>query len=587
MRRRGGQHRPAPSPHPSLLNDRLVRQVIDLVRASGVLDELAVLEASRPGPRGLPSETVMVGMVLAARELRSTNVDDAWECVQFRVRAPWLTYFGLPAVDRTDIEATRASAKRFYDAWSRITTLLDPARHDRRTRMPREQAVTYRRAWLQRTHHDSTPVLSRIANKLVLTPVRTAVARGLMDEWAGDLSVDATAIPTWARHSTRHRASLEVSAGVHVSGGGHKTFGYSATLLVAGHAEPSLAGRYPQLCMGMSLHTPGKQIGPQAVRLLQVVKRMWPVQGYLAGDLAYADAKVENFHDPVRAVGYKPVLDYKTTMVRKNKNAVEGTIAIAGDLLCPHTPQRIIDTYHRMAAAKQSRTREELLPEMLEADPYVLPLKQSADHRGLERRQCPAAGTSPRVTCPWAQERDASGAHRRRNHTPRRPVRAQPHTIDLTNRRARQAHPDARPAVRPPQRPAHQRPAICQQSTITVPVDIMPKLRQELPWGREAWQRAYRSLRSHVEGLNGRAKNVDTFLHSREKRQSRGRVAQTLLSAIQLMVENLRSIESFLRAQRLWKEENYTLGHIAETPDPYESPDEERGAADSAPPPEP
>lgn len=115
----------------------------------------------------------------------------------------------------------------------------------------------------------------------------------------------------------------------------------------------------------------------------------------------------------------------------------------------------------------------------------------------------------------------------------------------------------------------------------------MPKLRQDLPWGREAWQRTYRSLRSHVEGLNGRAKNVDTFLHSREKRQSRGRVAQTLLSAIQLMVENLRSIESFLRDQRLWKEENYTLGHIAETPNPYESFGEETGAPDSAPPPEP
>ncbi|NEE47907.1 hypothetical protein G3M55_25270, partial [Streptomyces sp. SID8455] len=218
-----------------------MRQVVDLVRASGVLDELTVLEARRPGPRGLRSETVLVGMVLAARELRSTNVDDAWECVQFRLRKPWLRYFGLPEADRTDVEATRASAKRFYDAWSRITTVLDPARHDRRTRMPRGQAVTYRRAWLQRAHHDSTPVLSRIANKLVLTPVRTAVARGLMDDWAGDLSVDATAIPTWARHSTKRRASLEVSAGVHVSGGGHKTFGYSATLLVAGHAEPSRA----------------------------------------------------------------------------------------------------------------------------------------------------------------------------------------------------------------------------------------------------------------------------------------------------------------------------------------------------------
>jgi hypothetical protein len=97
----------------------------------------------------------------------------------------------------------------------------------------------------------------------------------------------------------------------------------------------------------------------------------------------------------------------------------------------------------------------------------------------------------------------------------------------------------------------------------------MSKLRQDLPWGREAWQRTFRSLRSHVEGLNGRAKNVETFLHSRERRQSRGRVAQTLLAAVQLMVENLRSIESYLRTRHLWKPERYTIGTIPETPDPY------------------
>ncbi|NUK71323.1 hypothetical protein HRW23_14380 [Streptomyces lunaelactis] len=205
----------------------------------------------------------------------------------------------------------------------------------------------------------------------------------------------------------------------------------------------------------------------------------------------------------------------------------------------------------------------------------------------MERRQCPAAGTSPRVTCPWAQERDTASARVRDRTAPALQART-PHTVDLDNPRARKAHPGARPQVRPPDRPSHRRPAICQQSTITVPVDLMPKLRQELPWGRAAWQRAYRSLRSHIEGLNGRAKNVDTFLHSRERRQSQGRVAQTLLSAVQLFVENLRSIEGYLRDRRQWREELYTLGHIPTTPDPYESEApavaEARTITDTAPP---
>ncbi|WP_395294673.1 hypothetical protein ACF9IK_14780 [Kitasatospora hibisci] len=118
----------------------------------------------------------------------------------------------------------------------------------------------------------------------------------------------------------------------------------------------------------------------------------------------------------------------------------------------------------------------------------------------------------------------------------------------------------------------HLRPEICQQPTIGAPVDLMPKLRQDLRWGRETWQQVYRGLRSHVEGLNGRVKNVDTFLDKRELRQSRGRVAQTLLAAVQLMVENLRTIEVYLRERRLWAEDRYTLAGITDTPDPHVPP---------------
>ncbi|MFG2329478.1 hypothetical protein ACGFMM_07620 [Streptomyces sp. NPDC048604] len=318
------------------------------MRSSGALDEIAPLEAARRGPKGLPAETVLVGLTLAAMERRSTNLDDAWECVQFRAGPHWLKYFKLPRIQPTDVRACRTSSKRFYDAWSRISTVLDPARHDRRRRLSREESVIYRRVWA-RPVLDAAPVLSRTANRLVLAPVRAAVARGLLDEWRGDLSVDTTAIPTWAQYHTKQWSSLEVSAGYHVSGGGHQTFGYSAMLLVAGHATPERAGRYPQLCMGMSLHAPSKEIGLQAVRLLEAVKQIWPETGFVAGDLAYSDARVESFHAPVRALGYEPVADFKTTMVKKDRNAVEGVVAIAGDLLCPHTPRRVIDTYHLMA----------------------------------------------------------------------------------------------------------------------------------------------------------------------------------------------------------------------------------------------
>jgi hypothetical protein len=62
---------------------------------------------------------------------------------------------------------------------------------------------------------------------------------------------------------------------------------------------------------------------------------------------------------------------------------------------------------------------------------------------------------------------------------------------------------------------------------------------------------AYQTLRAHIEGGNGRLKSVDSALHARERRQPRGRVAQTLLSAITVMVHNIKELEQYLVASKM------------------------------------
>ncbi|MFF4743786.1 hypothetical protein [Streptomyces sp. NPDC001268] len=46
------------------------------------------------------------------------------------------------------------------------------------------------------------------------------------------------------------------------------------------------------------------------------------------------------------------------------------------------------------------------------------------------------------------------------------------------------------------------------------------------------------------------SQSVDAALHAREKRQPRGRVAQSLLAAITVMVENIIELERFRRASK-------------------------------------
>jgi hypothetical protein len=76
--------------------------------------------------------------------------------------------------------------------------------------------------------------------------------------------------------------------------------------------------------------------------------------------------------------------------------------------------------------------------------PYLLRLKQSANADGAIRLQCPAAGTSPSVTCPRFDRLHQRGPSR-------------PTAVDLTDARQRAAHPAAKPRVRP--RPLTTRPA--------------------------------------------------------------------------------------------------------------------------------
>ncbi len=59
------------------------------------------------------------------------------------------------------------------------------------------------------------------------------------------------------------------------------------------------------------LHKPGHEVGRNGARALaQVCGRGHPA-GFLAADRAYSNAKPEDFQLPVRALGYRPVYDYK------------------------------------------------------------------------------------------------------------------------------------------------------------------------------------------------------------------------------------------------------------------------------------
>ncbi|MGP9020333.1 hypothetical protein ACT1U9_18270 [Streptomyces sp. BR1] len=535
----GRPRRPYPRSHePSQLPDSKVMKLRRMLQRSGVIAVVEDRFAGLPGPPGYPVRLVLLGLVCASYEKASTNLDDAFEIITFCTSERLRAELSIPTCDIEDQDAVNALYNRFHRAWSRMNWLLDPAPYQRRSRLPRAEGRKIAAQWNGASGEQALRHLEELANRLVTAPVRTAFAKGLMRHWHGDTAIDTTAVPTWARPHTRRRSALEASANWHYKGGGGREFGYSATLAIAAHADPGLAGRYPQLILGMVLHTPEKDMGRHARYVHTVLAHLTKLRGFTAADRAYTKLFPKDFHQPMRALGYMPVLDFSKTQVSDQAEGYhQGAIAKVGRLFCPLTPRRLLDLYQQIRSAKNERERIPLREQLQEIEPYALTRKDTLDERGTERFACPLT----KLNCPWAQEREEGSARKKG------PV---PVVIHLDVPKARASHPAGRPAVQPPDIPLADRPKCCRQSSVTMQASVMPRMRQELPWQTPSWALAYQTLRAHIEGGNGRLKSVDAALHAREKRQPRGRVAQTLLAAITVMVENIIELERYLIASR-------------------------------------
>ncbi|MGW6459130.1 hypothetical protein ACWF94_24945 [Streptomyces sp. NPDC055078] len=500
---------------------------------------------------------MLAGLMLAVYYTGRATVSDAWRILHFRLQPTARAWLGIPEMPPSTARACIAASRRLYRGLDRITTMLDPTRCDRRRRLTQAEADIHSAVWDEAAGRAAANRLQRMANDLVLAPVRLAQQRGYLRHWAGDVGVDATSVPVLADPDSDRSgtASVEITAGWHFSGGSDKgVFGYSATLLVAAHSrtgEGAAKGRrapfYPQLCLGLTLDTPTVRTGENAVTVLKHLAELRLPTGTCAADRAYTGCSPGNFQIPVRRLGYRLALDYKAAD-RGIQGSWQGAVLIDGSLACPHVPNALAQATHGMDDKAFRRRLDELKPVVAERLPYFLKLKQNADARGTVRLQCPAAGPSPSVNCP-----------RRERLRPARPTASGPPqtVIKLADRRSRASHASARPTIQLPDRewpdpPGKDAlPAVCGASAISIPTDAagdlkIAKFRQDSHYLSPTWERIYKPIRSHNEGLNGRLKSADMDIGNPMHRRAPGQVAQTILIAIMVAVGNLDILETWL-----------------------------------------
>jgi hypothetical protein len=528
---------------PKPIPDATVERVISIIDSSGVEVQLSTWkEEDRRGPGGrpetFPTKAILVAMLLCAY-LHEPMLATQFTDVLFRRISPTMRrQLGIPeppgALDHKSWDALYRNVRTRLHG---ILQLMDPSPNPKNRRLPDDlflAEVELRRGnrheaeWSTRYERLEWFVNAIIEASLSVLPRRCRRA------WKGSVAIDATVIPAFARPDRRARRrakskpsrvlvhSADPDADWYVRGdqeddeagaSGKSIWGYEATLVVSGTDDPSGPQVIPSLVMGMAvLHKPGSQPGTNATHALRSVRDRGNPANFLAGDRAYTNAKPEDFQLPARALGYRPVLDYKVDQLGIQDQFV-GTLQIDGAFYCPAIPKVLIAA---TADFRDGTIDEETYRARLkERCKYLIVSKSAPDEEGHLRVRCPASNPAPTARC----ELKPRSVTRRTTGRLRVVVPA-----DL----------EARP------------PPICSQQSVTVPPHVGAKYAQDLLYGSPEWEATYATLRSSIEGFNGFVKDgAHEALDDPERRRIRGVAAQSVLVAFLLAAANLRKIATF------------------------------------------
>jgi len=503
------------------ISDETVAFAAVLIDRSGKAPVVEAALAHRTGRRRpLPVRAVLTALLCLALDDRPL----------FLTEVTRLLYHQISDASRALLKVTGtadggrgflAAYRRVRYCFSAICKVMDPSPLPKNRRLSEDD--------LARRTKPVTPAQSRAArgrleaflNSLlqasvsVLDPAERAAA-------GGGTGLDATPVPLFSRGPSRRTGlcASDPDGGWYVREGDHrgreddtgrplKKICWALEATIAATARlPGAPPGGPDLAIGLALTRPGEDPGGTGARVLASAAARGYKPGWPGYDRAYTAALPGRFHLPARALGYKPVMDYRGDQLGIQANS-QGALLVEGTWYCPALPGPLITATARLRDHAISR---ELYDQQITARAaYQLKRKDGPDADGYQRLSCPATGHRPGLICPLRQ-------------------------ASLTPR-------DGRPKVlQPPPQP----PRLCRQTAITIAPDIGARYRQDLPYGSPAWHEHYATLRNTIEGLNGYAKDTaHQALAQPGRRRVRGIAAQSIFTVLLLMAANIRKIRAW------------------------------------------
>jgi hypothetical protein len=503
------------------LSDQMVAFAAGLIDRSGKAPVIEAALAHATGrPRPLPVRAVLAALLCLALDDRPLFLTEATRLLFCELPEPSRRLLGVPGTVTTQ-RAFLAACRRVRYCFHAVCSVIDPSPLPENRRLTQEDLARRTRPITPARAQAARDRLEAFINGLLEASicVLTGEERAAYDGCTG---LDATPVPLFSRGPSK-RAGLCASdpdGGWYVREGDHRereddkgkplrkiAWALEATIATTAR-PPGAPPAHPNLAIGLALTRPGEDPGGTGARVLASIAARGHKTGWLGYDRAYTQAVPERFHLPARALGYSPVMDYRSDQLGIQANT-QGALLVEGTWYCPALPGPLITATTELRG--HAITRELYDQQITARACYQLKRKDGPDADGYQRLSCPATGSHPGLICPL----------RKTSLSPR----------------------DGRPKIlQPPQEP----PRLCRQTAITIAPDIGARYRQDLPYGSPAWHARYATLRNTIEGLNGYAKDpAHQALAQPGRRRIRGIAACSLFTALLLIAANIRKIRAW------------------------------------------
>ena len=502
-------------------SDATVAFAAGLIDRSGKAPVIEAALAHRTGRRRpLPVRAVLTALACLALDDRPLFLTDATRLLFCQLSPASRRLLGVPGTVSGD-RAFQAAYRRVRYCFGAICSVMDPSALPKNRRLTQDDLKARTRPMTPGQAEAARGRLEAFINALLEASISvlTSEERAAYDGCTG---LDATHVPLFSRGPSKRTGlcASDPDGGWYVREGDHRereddrgkplrkiAWALEATIATMAR-PPGPPPAHPDLAIGLALARPGEDPGGTGTRVLASAAARGHKAGWLGYDRAYTAALPGRFQLPARALGYRPVMDYRADQLGIQANT-GGAILVEGSWYCPALPEPLITATTRLR--DHAITRELYDQQITARRPYQLKHKDGPDADGYQRLSCPATGKHPGLTCPLRQA-----------STSPRDGRAK--------------------ALQPPAEP----PRICTQTAITIAPDIGARYRQDLPYGSPAWHKTYATLRNTIEGLNGYAKDTaHQALAQPARRRVRGIAAQSLFTALLLMAANIRKIRAW------------------------------------------